>query len=93
MLTPLFHGVGPHHFDPTYIWRYNGLLLSTDPVACDTMGLRIIQEKRREYFGKNRPLQPVAHHIALADKRYGLGTSDLEKIELVRLGWEEDALI
>jgi len=93
MLTPQFHNVGPHHFDEEYIWPYGGLIVSADPVAADAVGLRIIQQKRRRMFGEDRPLQPTAHHIALADTEYGLGNASMDKIELVRLGWGEDSLI
>ncbi len=93
MLTPLFYGVGPHHFDTTYVWRYGGLLIGTDPVAVDTVGLQIFQAKRQDYFGEDRPIRPTAHHIAFADTRHKLGTSDPGKIDLVKLGWEEDILI
>ena len=93
MLTPQFHNIGPHHFDEEYIWPYGGLIVSTDPVAADAVGLRIIQQKRRLVFGEDRPLQPTAHHIALADTEYGLGNASMDKIELVRLGWQEDSLI
>ncbi|MGD2218311.1 MAG: DUF362 domain-containing protein [Gemmatimonadales bacterium] len=93
MLNPQFHNIGPHHFDPIYTWPYGGLIVSTDPVAADAVGLRIIQQKRRLVFGEDRPLQPTAHHIALADTEYGLGNAAMEKIELVRLGWQEDSLI
>ena len=93
MLTPQFHNIGPHHFDTSYIWPYGGLIVSTDPVAADAVGLQIIQQKRRQSFGEDRPLQPTAHHIALADTEYHLGNADMSKIDLVRLGWEEDSLI
>jgi hypothetical protein len=93
MLNPQFHNIGPHHFDPVYTWPYAGLIVSTDPVAADAVGLRIIQQKRRLVFGEDRPLQPTAHHIALADTEYGLGNAAMEKIELVRLGWQDDSLI
>jgi hypothetical protein len=93
MLTPQFHTVGPHHFDASYIWNYGGLIVSTDPVAADSTGLRIIQQKRRLVFGEERPLQPTAHHIALADTVHGLGNADPNNIELVLLGSEEDILI
>ncbi|UCD25090.1 MAG: hypothetical protein JSW51_03970, partial [Gemmatimonadota bacterium] len=72
---------------------YGGLVVSTDPVAADAVGLQIIQQKRRLEFGEDRPLQPTAHHIALADTEYGLGNADMSRIELVRLGWEEGSLI
>jgi hypothetical protein len=93
MLTPLFHSVGPHGFNPTYIWKYNGLLAGLDPVAVDATGARIIQARRREYFGDDRPINPPPKHIELADSRHHLGTADPAKIELVRLGWTEGILI
>ena len=93
LLTPLFHGRGWHHFDPTYVWPYQGLLVGTDPVALDSVGLRIFQAKRRAYFGRERPLSPPAYHVIIADRKYHLGTSDLRKIELIKLGWKENILI
>jgi len=93
MLTPQFHTIGPHHFDRSYVWSYNGLIVSTDPVAADSIGLQIIQQKRRRVFGEERPLQPTAHHIALADKEFHLGNSEMDKIELIKLGWDKDILI
>ncbi len=93
VLTPLFHGSGPHHFNPRYTWAYKGLLVGTDPVAVDATGVRLLQAKRREYFGEERPLNPPPKHIFLADSRHHLGVADPTKIELVRLGWDEDVLI
>jgi len=93
MLTPLFHGAGAHHFDRKYLWDYKGLLVGTDPVAVDATGLRIIEARREQYFGEYRPMKPPPHHIAYADIRHGLGVSDPNKIELVKLGWREEVLI
>lgn len=93
MLTPLFHGVGPHHYNKQYTWAYNGLIVGFDPVAVDSVGLRIIQAKRTAYFGEDTPLNPPAKHILLADTRHQLGTADPEKIELIRLGDDQDILI
>jgi hypothetical protein len=93
MLEPLFHGAGRHHFDKTYTWRYYGLLVGTDPVAVDAVGLHIFKAKRLEFFGEEKPMTPPPHHIAFADTKHHLGTSDLEKIELIRLGWKEGILI
>jgi hypothetical protein len=93
MITPLFHGVGPHHFNKKYTWKYNGLILGFDPVAVDATGLRIIQARRKEYFGEERPISPSPHHIKLADTRHNLGNADTNKIELVKLGWDENILI
>ena len=93
MLTPQFHGVGPHSFSRDYIWNYSGLLVSMDPVAADATGARIIQAKRNAFFESSRPISPPPHHIQVAESRYGLGRSRPEQIDLVRLGWEKDALI
>ncbi len=93
MLTPLFHGVGPHHYNKQYTWEYNGLLAGFDPVAVDSVGLRIIQAKRLEHFGEETPLNPPAKHILLADTRHHLGTADPEKINLVKLGFDEESFV
>lgn len=92
-LTPQFHGRGPHHFSRRYVWSYKGLIVGQDPVAVDTIGLRLIMAKRREVLGKAQELPPVPKHIRLADTRHGIGTSDPNKIELIKLGWDEDILI
>jgi hypothetical protein len=93
VLTPLFHGIGPHHFSPEFTWPYSGLLVGIDPVAVDSTGVRIIIAKRREYFGEERPIDPPVKSIFLADTRHHLGTADPAKIDLVRIGWQDGALI
>lgn len=93
MFTPQVHNVGPHGFNPKYVFKYYGLVVGFDPVACDTVGLKIIQARRQEYFGDDRPLNPPAKHIFLADTRHGLGNSNMSRINLVRLGDREGSLI
>mgnify|MGYP001819350782 FL=1 len=93
MLTPLFHGVGPHHFSRSYTWPYAGLIVSADPVAADATGARIIQAKRNIHFGKDRPISPRPLHIEAADKKFSLGNSHPDRIELIKLGWEKDSFI
>ena len=93
MLTPQFHSTGPHSFSPNFVWSYGGLLIGIDPVAVDATGARIIEAKRRLHFGDGRPISPPPHHIQIADTQYGLGVSDPDRIELIRLGWQEDSLI
>lgn len=93
MMTPLFHGIGPHHFSRRYTWPYCGLIVSKDPVAADAIGARIIQAKRNSFFKEERPISPPPRHIAAADTQFGLGNSRPERIELVKLGWERDILI
>jgi len=93
VLTPQFHGRGPHHFSRRYVWSYKGLIVGQDPVAVDTIGLRLLMAKRREVLGKDQELPPVPKHIQLADTRHGIGVSDINAIELIKLGWDEDILV
>jgi hypothetical protein len=93
LLTPLFHGIGPHHYSSRYVWPYAGLIVSTDPVAADATGARIIEAKRNAFFGGSRPISPPPLHIAAADARFGLGYSSPERIELIRMGWGDQILI
>jgi hypothetical protein len=93
LFTPLFHGMGPHHFSPKYTWAYKGLLVGFDPVAVDSTGVRILQAKRKEFFGEFRPLNPPPKHIFLADTRHHLGTADPGKIELIKIGWKDGILV
>jgi len=93
MLTPQFNSTGPHSFSREFVWPYGGLILGTDPVAVDATGARIIEAKRRLYFGDDRPISPPPHHIQIAETQYGIGVADPERIEVVRLGWTEESLI
>jgi len=93
MLTPLFHGIGPHNFSRRYTWPYSALIVSTDPVAADATGARIIQAKRDAFFGKESPISPPPLHIAVADAHFGLGNSNPDRIQLLKLGWERGVLI
>jgi hypothetical protein len=93
MYTPLFHGIGPHHFSPKYVWPYKGIIVGFDPVAVDAVGCKIIEAKRNEFFGEERPINPPPKHIELADTRHHLGNASMDKIELIKVGWEKDRLI
>ena len=79
--------------DPRYLWNYNGIIASTDPVAAESVGLKIIQAKRDEIKGEPWPLSPPPLCVEAADKQYGLGTSDLSKINIKKLGLREGSLI
>ncbi len=92
-LTPLFHGIGPHHFDPAHVWAYNGLLVGTDPVALDALGVKLLEEKRRTFFEKPPRGGTSAKHVRLAETRWGLGVADIERIDIIRIGPMDDALI
>ncbi|MBN1224337.1 MAG: DUF362 domain-containing protein [Candidatus Aminicenantes bacterium] len=79
--------------DPRYKWAYNGLIAGTDPVAVETVCLRIIREKRKAMRGEPWPLSPPPLCVKAADKTYGLGTSAWDNIEVQHFGWEEDLLL
>jgi len=93
VLTPLFHGKGPHHYDPRHVWNYGGLIVSTDPVAADATGVRLLVAKRREFFGEDVPFETHTKHVEVADTKHGVGVADPANIDLVKLGWQEGILI
>lgn len=69
--------------DPDFCWNPASLYLATDPVALDTIGLWVIEQKRvtedlSPIAGSNRP--PT--HLATAASR-GLGVGEWGKIDLV----------
>lgn len=79
--------------DRRYVWPYRGSSWGADPVPVDAVGAHLLQRKRIAFFGEERELDAPPTNINVADKKYHLGVSDLNRIELVRLGWTEDALI
>ena len=83
---------GPQ-LDPRYMWAYNGLLAGTDPVAVETVCLRIINSKREALRGEPWPLSPPPLCVAAADERYNLGTSKMDEIKVETFGWLQDLLI
>ncbi len=79
--------------DPRYKWGYNGLIAGTDPVAVETVCLRILNEKRQALRGEPWPLSPPPLCVEAADKVYGLGTSNMAEISIEHVGWEQDLLL
>ncbi len=79
--------------DPRYLWDYKGLVGGTDPVAVETVCLKILSEKRRALRGEPWPLSPPPLCVAAADETYGLGTSRWGEITLERAGWAADAMV
>jgi uncharacterized protein (DUF362 family) len=76
---------GGPSFMPQWSWPYNGLLVSTDPVALDYTGWRILERKRAE-----RGMPPLraarrepTYLARAADPQHRLGTNDPARIELV----------
>jgi len=79
--------------DPRYMWQYKGLIAGTDPVAVETVCLKVVLQKRQAVRGEPWPLSPPPMVVEMADKRYGLGTSNLEEIGINRIGWAEDSYV
>ncbi len=92
-LTPLFHGKGPHHYQARYTWPYKGLLLGEDPVAVDATAVRLLEAKRREFFGKEQPFAVEPKHVRIAEEKFGLGVADTARIDLHKIGFEAGSLI
>jgi hypothetical protein len=92
-LTPQFYGRGAHSVDRRYFWAYKGLIVGTDPVSVDAVGAELLRRKRIDFFGEDKELDVQPIHIAVADKKYHLGTSDLNRIEIVKLGWMDNVLL
>jgi hypothetical protein len=90
-LRPYF-GPGPQ-VNPLHRWDYKGILVGTDPVAIDTVCLRIAQAKRNLFKGEEWVISPPPKSVAAADTVYHLGTSDPLKIQLLRQGWDKDVLV
>jgi uncharacterized protein (DUF362 family) len=82
-LRPLFHG-GPQ-VDPRYLWNNGELMVSTDPVAIDSVCLKLIQDKRDSFQGSHWPISPPPKHVLLASTKYGLGEADRSKIDVQRV--------
>ncbi|MFC1825614.1 DUF362 domain-containing protein [Thermodesulfobacteriota bacterium] len=79
--------------DPRYKWAYNGLIAGTDPVAVETVCLKILTEKRQALRGEPWPISPPPICVEAADKAYGLGTSKMEEIKIAHYGWKDDLLL
>jgi hypothetical protein len=90
---PLFHGIGPHHYSESYVWDYKGMIIGFKPATVDAVGVRLIQRKREEFFGEDKPLYVPPKHVFVAGTKYNLGETDLSKVKIEKLGWEEGILI
>jgi uncharacterized protein (DUF362 family) len=70
--------------DPRYIWQPNTLLVGADPVAIDTVGATMIDEKRvQQGFPTLEAAGRKPKQLASAAAR-GVGTDDLSQIELLK---------
>lgn len=62
-------------------------------MAVDAVGLKLIQAKRLQHFGEDVASETPPKHIREAEVKYGLGVSDPSRIDLIKLGWQEDILV
>lgn len=92
-LTPLFHSIGPHRYAPDAKWNYKGMFVSTDPVAVDALGVKLLEEMRNAFYERPPRGGTSTKHVGLADTRHGIGIANLDEIELVKIGWMEEVLI
>jgi hypothetical protein len=93
LIRTQFYNRGAHHFDRRFVSEYKGLLIGKDPVALDAVGARLLQLQRIRHLGEDRPLDNPPLHIYAAEEKYKLGVSDLRRIDVVKLGWMDGALI
>ncbi len=84
-LTAQYEGGPP--FMPQWAWNYNGILVGFDPVAIDTIGWDIIEQKRKENgLPTLKQVGREPTYIATAaDDRHRLGCNDLNKIQIIRV--------
>ena len=71
-------------FKPQYTWRYNGIIVATDPVAIDQTAWDILERKRAERGMKSLSQVGLApKYIAVAtNPEHRLGTDDPKRIDL-----------
>lgn len=85
-ITALYEG-GPTNCQPRYMWQYNGLIIGTDPVAVDQIGLMLLEEKRASeglpsLAAVGRPAKYIA---TAANPEHLLGTNDPERIKVIEI--------
>lgn len=90
-LRPYF-GPGPQ-INPLHRWDYKGVMATTDPVAADATALRICQVQRDRFKGEPWPVSPPPVFLAAAERDFKLGIADPARINVVKLGWDEDILL
>jgi uncharacterized protein (DUF362 family) len=78
---------GGPSFMPQWTWPFNGLLVAQDPVALDSVGWRLLEEKRAEKSMKSlAELGREPRYIATAaDANHRLGTNDPRQIDQVEV--------
>jgi len=81
-IRPLYAG-GPFD-DPKYRWDFRGLVVATDPVSADAVGLRILEARRAKARGKAWPMN-AARAMVDWGQTIGLGAADPARIDSVEI--------
>jgi len=68
--------------NPEFRWDLRSLIVATDPVAADAVGLAILERRREEARGKPSPL-PGARAMVAWGQRIGLGNAEPNRIDRV----------
>lgn len=84
-LTAQYEGGPP--FMPQWTWHHNSLIVGFDPVAIDTIGWDIIEQKRKE---KGLPTLAASgraptYIATAANAKHRLGQHDLSKIKILKV--------
>lgn len=82
--TRIQYNFGPA-YKPQWVENYNAIIVSTDPVAVDSVGLKILEDIRKQ---KGMPTleqagRGVKYLATAADSSHNLGENRLENIEIV----------
>jgi uncharacterized protein (DUF362 family) len=82
--TRIQYNFGPA-YKPQWVENYNAILVGTDPVAVDSVGLKILEDIRKQ---KGMPSlekagRPVIYLATAADSSHRLGEYRLENIEIL----------
>ena len=86
-IRPLYDG-GPGE-NVRFRWDYNGLIMGTDPVAVDAVGLAILEAKRRTEKMENWKLTPGRNCLTYA-QTLGLGNSQGSNIQVFQIDLGSD---
>jgi len=69
-------------YSPRWTWPWEGLLVSTDPVALDAVGWRVLEDRRKEVGLPSLAAEGRAPKWIAEGARIGLGEADLARITI-----------
>lgn len=72
-------------YNPAWTWPFQGYLATTDAVAADAVGWRIVEERRKELGLPSLAADGRAPLHVVTAGRLGIGVSDRERIEVARV--------